>query len=110
MGPFNGCSPSGTGCSSVSPPWGHRSCQTTFSSVCSSPQATGPGRNLLQHGVSMGSLPNLFHYGPSWAAGAQPASLRSAPWAAGESLLWRLEQLLHSICTDFGVCRVVSLT
>ena len=36
----------------------------------------------------------LLHRGPPWAAGGQPASPWSSPWAAGESLLWCLEHLL----------------
>uniref|UniRef100_A0A8C8E4F2 Caspase activity and apoptosis inhibitor 1 n=1 Tax=Otus sunia TaxID=257818 RepID=A0A8C8E4F2_9STRI len=44
--------PSGTGCSSVGPPRGHKSCQQTCSSVGSSLHgATGPARSLLQHGL-----------------------------------------------------------
>jgi len=44
-----GCSPSGTGCSSVGPPRGHKPCQQTCSDVGSSLHgSTGPGRSLLQ--------------------------------------------------------------
>jgi len=51
-----GCSPSGTGCSSVGPPRGHKPCQQTCSSVGSSLHgSTGPGRSLLQHGLPTGS-------------------------------------------------------
>uniref|UniRef100_A0A8C0F7B9 Uncharacterized protein n=1 Tax=Bubo bubo TaxID=30461 RepID=A0A8C0F7B9_BUBBB len=56
--PSPGCSPSGTGCSSVGPPRGHKSCQQTCSSVGSSLHgATGPARSLLQHGLPTGSQP-----------------------------------------------------
>ena len=55
-----GCSPSRTGCSSVGPPWGHKSCQQTCSSVDSSLHgSTGQGRSLRQHGFSTGSQPPL---------------------------------------------------
>ena len=37
----------------------------------------------------------LLHHRPPWAAGGQPASPQSSPWAAGESLLCYLEHLLH---------------
>jgi len=51
-----GCSPSGTDCSSVGSPWGHKSCQQTCSSVDSSiHRSTGPARTLVQHELSMGS-------------------------------------------------------
>jgi len=52
---------------------------------------------------------DLLHHGPPWAAGEQSASPGSSARAAGESLLWCLEHLLPSFCTDLGVCRVVSL-
>jgi len=76
-------------------PWGHGSCQEPAPAwaahgvtasfrhppdlVWGSPRATGG---------------DLLHCGPPWAAGAQPASPWSAPQAAGEPLLWRLEHLL----------------
>jgi len=53
-----GYSPSGTGCSSVGPPQGHKPCQQTCSGVGSSLHgATGPGRSLLQHGLPTRSQP-----------------------------------------------------
>ncbi|KAK4828209.1 hypothetical protein QYF61_024643 [Mycteria americana] len=56
--PSMGCSPSGTDCSSVGPPQGHKSCQQTCSSVGSSLHGpTGPARSLLQHRLPMGSQP-----------------------------------------------------
>jgi len=56
--PSTGCSPSGTGCSSVGPPQGHKFCQQTCSGMGFSLHgATGPGRSLLQHGLSMESQP-----------------------------------------------------
>ena len=52
------CSPSGTGCSSVGPPWGHKPCQQTFSGVGSSLHwSAGPGRSLLQLRLPTGSQP-----------------------------------------------------
>jgi len=109
-----GCSPSGTGCSSMGPPRGHKPCQQTCSGVGSSPHGpTGPGRNLLQHRLptgsqppsgitcsSVGSLPRAtggdpLHRGHPWTAGTQPASPWSSSRAAREgSLLWHLEHLL----------------
>jgi len=61
--PSTGCSPSGTGCSSMGPPWHHKPCQQTFSSRGSSLHGSaGPGRSLLQRGLSMGSqLPSGIH-------------------------------------------------
>jgi len=53
-----GCSPSGTGCSSVGPPWGHKSCQQTCSSVGSYLHGSaGPDRSLLQRELLTGSQP-----------------------------------------------------
>jgi len=53
-----GCSPSGTGCSSLGPPWGHKFCQQTCSSMGSSVHgATDPARSLLQHGAPHGLQP-----------------------------------------------------
>jgi len=50
------CSPSGTGCSSLAPPQGHKSCQQTCFSVGSSlHRSAGPGRSLLQRGLPTGS-------------------------------------------------------
>jgi len=85
-------------CSSTGSPQGHNFLQAlTCSSMGSLPRATGG---------------DLLHHGPPWTAGEQPASPRSSSRAAREeSLLWCLEQLLPpSFFTDFGVCRVVSLT
>jgi len=67
----------------VGPPRGPKPCQQTYSSMGSSLHGSaGPGRCL-------------FHRGPPWAAGGQPASPWSSSLAAGEkSLLWHLEHLL----------------
>jgi len=58
-----GCSPSGTECSSVGPPRGHKFCQQACSSMGSSLHGfTGLARSLLQHGLAMGSqLPSGIH-------------------------------------------------
>jgi len=98
VGPSLGCSPSGTGCSSVGPPWG-LPCQQTcsslgfFLSLSTGPQVLAGayssmgfpwGHNLFQASTCsrVGSLPRatggyLLHSGPPWAAGAQPVS----PWS-----------------------------
>jgi len=56
------CSPSGTGCSCVSPPQGHKPCQQTCSSVGSSlHRSADPGRCLLQGGVPMGVTSSFRH-------------------------------------------------
>jgi len=53
-----GCSPSGTGCSTMGPPRGHKPCQQTCSSVGSSLHGSaGPGRILLQRRLPTGSQP-----------------------------------------------------
>jgi len=59
VGPFHGGgSPSGTGCSSVGHPWGHKPCQLICSGMGSSlHRSTGPGRSLLQRGLPMSSQP-----------------------------------------------------
>jgi len=61
--PSTGCSPSGTGCSSVGPPQGHKPCQQTCSGMGSSlHESAGPGRSLLQRGLPTGSqLPSGIH-------------------------------------------------
>jgi len=41
-----------------------------------------------------GPPPYLLDCGHPWTAGGQPASPWSSPWAARESLLWRLQPLL----------------
>ena len=52
------CNPSGTSCSGVASLRGHKPCQQTCSIVSFSlHESTGPARSLLQHGLSMGSLP-----------------------------------------------------
>jgi len=62
VGLSTGCSPSGTGCSSVGPPRGHKPCQQTCSGMSSSlPWATGPARSLLQHGAPHGITVSFGH-------------------------------------------------
>jgi len=112
--PFTGCSPSGTGCSSMgphgvtSPASKPALVWTSFSTApqvlegaCSS-MGSPRGHSLLQAFTcsSVMSLPwaiggYLLHRGPPWTTGEQPASLWSSSRAAREdSLLWRLEHLL----------------
>jgi len=72
----------GTGCSSVGPPWGHKPCQQTCSSVGSSLHgATGPARSLLQTELLMGSQPPsgilLLPCGPLAAVTACPTTVCS---------------------------------
>ena len=104
-----GCSSSRTGFSSMDPPWGHKSCQQTCSSVGSSlHRSTGPARSLLQHSLPTGPQPpsgihllwhGVFHglqvYICSTVDLYEPASPWSSPRAIGESLLQHLEHLLR---------------
>lgn len=56
------CSPSGTDCSIVGPPWDHKSCQQTCSIMSSSlHSSTGCAKSLLYHWLSMGSQPGCMH-------------------------------------------------
>ena len=108
--PSTGCSSSRTApvwvpCGVTSP--GQKTCSSTgfpqgHSLLHMQPPALVWGRPRAAGGY-------LLHRGPPWAAGGQPASPWSSPWAAGESLLRCLEHLLPSF-TDLGVCRAVSLT
>jgi len=83
-----GCSPSGTGCSSVGPSRGHQPCQPTGSGVGSSLHGSAsPGRSLLQHG-----LPFITS-----CKGRVSALTFQAPPPP-------------CFFTDLGVCRVVSFT
>jgi len=124
-----GCSPSGTGCSSVGPPRGHKPSQQNFSGIGSSLHGSaGPGRSLLQHGLPTGSQPPSGIHLLQCRVPSMGYRCRSAPpWTStgcrgtaclttvcsmgcmGISALG-LEHLLPSLFTDLGVCRVVSLT
>jgi len=79
-----GCSSSGTGCSSVGPPQGHKPSQQTCSGMGSSlHRSRGPGRSLLQRGLPMGSQPpsgiHLLQCGvPSMGCRCIPAP----PWTS----------------------------
>lgn len=75
------CSRSGTDCSSMDPPQGHKSCQQTLYSS-SLHRATGPARSLLQH-----RLPDFLRH-PS-ALGWDP------PQAVGGDLLHHIALLGH---------------
>jgi len=76
-------------------PWGHRSYQELVqvwavhrvTPLFGHPPAPAWGLPRAAGGY-------LLHHGPPWAAGRHPASPRSTPWAAGESLLWCLEHPL----------------
>jgi len=69
--------------SNADSPWGHGLLRaSTCSGVGSLPWATGE---------------YLLHCGPPRAAGAQPASPWSSPWAAGESLPWHLEHIIPEV-------------
>ena len=89
-----------TKCSSVGPFHRVQSIKNGLLQCGSPPGATGPARKLAParavHGVtaSFRAHPPAPAWGPPRAAGGQPASPWSSPWAAGESLLWRLEHLL----------------
>jgi len=126
-----GCSPSGTGCSSVGPLWGHKPCQQTCSSMGSSLHgSTGPSRSLLQHGIPTRSQPPLgmhllWHGVPSIGCRWRSAPLWTSMDCRGTICLTmvfimgckgKLSALAsqtpppQSFFADLGVCRVVSLT
>jgi len=135
--PSTGCSPSGTGCSSVGPEWGHKSCQQTCSSMgFSLHRSTGPARSLLQHGLPMGSQPPLgIHL--LWRGAHHGLQVDICPTMGLHGLQWDslpyhdlLHRLQGKLCSsswstscprswstsrppffpDLGVCRVASLT
>jgi len=120
-----GCSPSGTGCSSVGPhgvkspaskpalAWAPLSMGPQVQPGACSSTGSPRGHSFPQASTcsGVGSLPRaaggyLLHHGPPW--------LQASPWsaarAAGDPLLQCLEHLFPPFCTDLGVCRVVSLT
>jgi len=126
-----GCSPSGTGYSSVGSPQGHKPCQQTCSCVGSSLHGSpGPGRSLLQCGIPTGSqLPSgihlLWHGVPSTGYRLISAPLWTSMGCSGTTCLTkvfhsdlqgRLSALASgappppSFFTDLGVCRVISFT
>ena len=108
-----GCGRSGTGCSSMGPPGGHKPYQQTCcrvgSCLCGS---TGPGRSLLRCGLPTGSQPPGIHQlqcgvpsmGCGWISAPPWTSMGSRGTACltmifikscrGKFLLWRLEHLL----------------
>jgi len=127
--PSMGCSPSGTDCSSVGSPWGHKSCQETFSIVGSSLHgSTGPGRSLIQHRLPTGSQPpsgiHLMRHGVFPRLQVDICSTMHLHGLQGDSLPHHglLHRLQGNLCsgtwstsspsffTDLGFCRVVSLT
>jgi len=126
-----GCSLSGTGCSSVGPPWGHKPCQQTFSCVVFSlHRSAGPGGGLLQSRLPMGSqLPSGIHLLWCGVPSTGYRWISAAPWTSmgcrGTTCLTmvfitsckgRLSAPVFrappplSFFTDLGVCRVLSFT
>ena len=126
-----GCSPSGTGCSSMGPPQGHKPWQQTCSGMgFSFHGSTGPGRILLQHGLPTGSQPpsgiHLLWCGvpstgykwisaPPWTSmgcrGTTCFTMVFMKNCKGRlSALTSRAPLPPSFFIDLGVCKVVSLT
>jgi len=118
-----------TNCSRVGPPWGHKSCQKTCSTLCSSLHGTtGPARSLLQHRLPTVSQPpsgiHLLLCGVLHGLQVDISSTTDLHGLQGGSLPHRglLHGLQVNLCsgacttcspsffTDLGVCRVVSLT
>jgi len=122
------CSPSGTGCSSVGPPRGHKPCQETCSGMGCSPQVHRscwePAPACAAHGFTasfrhppapawgfrQAAGGDPLYRGPPWTAGGQPASPWSSLWAERNlcSSTWSISS--PSFFTDLGVYRVVSFT
>jgi len=126
-----GCSPSGTGCSSVGPQQDHKPCQQTCSGVGSSLHgSTGPGRSLLQrrgpHGVTASFRhPPALACGPFHGLQVDICSTVDLHGLQGDNLPHHgLHHKLQgkTLCSDIlgtsspfffndlGVCRVVSFT
>ena len=126
-----GCSPSGTGCSSMGPPQGHKPCQQTCSGMGSSLHgSTDPGRSLLQrrapHRVTSSFRhPPVLVWGPVHGLQVEICSTMDLRGLQGHSLPHHgLQHELQrktfcssvsstsslSFFTDLGVCRVVSFT
>jgi len=127
--PSTRCSPSGTDCSSMGPPRGHKSCQQTRSSVTSSVhRPTGPARSLLQCGLSVGSQPpsgvhllwdRVLHGLQVDSCSTMDLHGLQGHTLPHHALLHGLQGYLHSniwstlsysFFADLSVCRVVSLT
>jgi len=123
-----GCSPSGTGCSSVGPPWGHKPCQQTCSSVGSSLHRSWqqPAPAQAPHGVtaSFRHPPALAWVPFHWLQvdicstvelhGLQGNNLPHCGLhheLQGKALCSSVSST-SSPCffTDLGACRVISLT
>jgi len=126
--PSTRCSPSGTGCSSVGPPWGETPCQQTCSGVGSSLHKSWqqPAPVWAPHGITA-----FFRHPPAPARGpfhglqVDICSSMDLHGLQGNNLPCHgLRHKLQgkalcsdisgtsppSIFTDLGVCRVVSLT
>ncbi|KAM9590846.1 uncharacterized protein ACIBXB_005895 [Morphnus guianensis] len=122
------CSPSGTDCSSVGPPRGHKSCQKICSVGSSLHRSAGPARSLLQRRVPTGSQPpsgtHLLRCGVLHGLQVDICSTVDLHGLQGDSLphhglhhrlqgnlcsgAWSISS--PSFFTDLGVRRVVSLT
>jgi len=76
-------------------PWDHRSCQEPAPAQASHGVTASFGHPpAIVWGPSWAAGGYLLHHRPPWTAGGQPASPWSSPRSAGESLLWRLHDLL----------------
>lgn len=87
-------------------PAGHSSCRNLLLCVhCT-------GRSFLQDTSTCCRVGSSTGYSvdPPWAAGAQPVSPCSSPWATAESLLGHLEHLHPSFFFGLGVCMAASHT
>jgi len=131
MGPSHECSPSGTGCSSVGPPQGHKPGQQTCSGMGSSLQASaGPSKSLLQLRLPTGSQPPSGIYLLRRGVSSMGYRWKSAPlWTSMDcrgtacltmvfvmsckgsvSALASRAPPPPSFFSDLGVCRVLSFT
>jgi len=127
--PSTGFISSGTGCSSVGPPQGHKPCQQTCSGMGSSLHgSTDPGRSLLQrrapHRVTSSFRhPPVLVWGPFHGLQVGLCSTVDPHELQGNNLPYHgLHHKLQekaltfwappppSFFTDLGVCRVLSLT
>lgn len=88
------CSPSGTACSNMGPPYNHKSWQETFPQICRS--LPGASSSISPHRVTASSGIHLLWRrcgSPSCGTGG---SLHPCgpPWTAEKAQLWCLENLL----------------
>jgi len=124
------CSPSGTDCSRVGPPWGHKLCQQACSrwgTVSTHPQVLAGSSSST--GLPMGSqLPSAVHLLRRGVPSTGYRWISAPPWTSmdcrGTSCLTMdfitsckgrlsaptFRAPLPPSFTDLGVCRIVSLT